>query len=129
MVSTMKPFLSLVLAITLAPAIAFADKELEDGGTHDCGADPVVNIVKAGGTYTLTGECTQVNVNGGTITGTFESVDELNVNGDKNKVTVTTLGAVNVNGVKNSVKWKKAKTGKKPKVATNGKGNSVAKIK
>ena len=82
MIRIMKPFLALVLGITLAPAITFADMELEDGGTHDCGTDPVVNIVKAGGTYTLTGECTQVNVNGSTITGTFGSVDELNVNGD-----------------------------------------------
>ncbi len=129
MVITMKPILALVVAIMLVPAIALADKEFEDSGTHDCGTDPVVNIVNGGGTYTLTGACTQVNVNGGTITGTFERVDELNVNGDKNKVTVTTLGAVNINGLKNSVKWKKATTGKKPKVATNGKGNSVVKVK
>lgn len=125
----MKPMLALVLAITLAPALALADKEFEDSGTHDCGTDPVVNIVNGGGTYTLTGACTQVNVNGSDVTVTADAVDELNVNGGKNKVTVTTLGAVHINGIKNKVSWKAAKTGKKPKAAVNGKGNAIAKIK
>ena len=124
----MKP-IALTLAILLAPSLALADKEFEDSGTHDCGTDPVVNIVNGGGTYTLTGACTQVNVNGSGITAMVEAVDELNINGGTNKITVTTLGAVNINGIKNKVSWKKAKTGKKPRAATNGKGNAIAKIK
>jgi len=124
----MKP-IALILALSLAPSLALADKDFEDSGTHDCGADPVVNIVNGGGTYTLTGACTQVNINGSDITATIEAADELNVNGGKNKITVTTLGAVNINGIKNKVSWKKAKTGKKPRAAVNGKGNAVAKVK
>jgi len=120
---------TLALILALIPAVAHADKDLEASGIHDCGTDAVVNIVNAGGTYTLTGTCTQVNINGGANTVTIDDVDELNLNGATNKITVTAVGAINVNGAKNSIKWKKAKAGKKPKVAVNGKGNSIAKIK
>lgn len=60
---------------------------------------------------------------------TIADVQTLNVNGATNKIVVTDIGAININGVKNKISWKKAKKGKKPAVATNGKGNAVAKIK
>lgn len=121
---------ALLFALVLAPTSALADVEFEDSATHDCGADPVVNISKGGGTYTFTGACKQVNVNGSDVTVTIETVDELNVNGTKNKITAAAVGAINVNGTKNSIKWKATTTGKKkPAVAVNGKGNAIAKIK
>lgn len=120
-------FLSLVL-----PATAFADKNLAeptDGDTWDCASDPVVNVNYGKGKFTFTGACTEVNVNGGNVKLTIASTETLNINGAKNVAAVTELGAVNINGASNKVTWKKAKTGKKPKVATNGRGNSITKVK
>lgn len=121
----------LVMLLLLAPNLALADKVYEDatGGSYDCGEDPVVNIETGGGTYTFTGACKQVNINGASVKLTVADVAELNINGASNAITATELGAVNINGAKNKVTWKKAKTGKKPAVATNGKGNSVARKK
>ena len=39
------------------------------------------------------------------------------------------LGAVNLNGTTNKITYKNAKTGKKPKVTSNGRGNAVTKMK
>ena len=122
---------SAVLLLVLAPLTAFADKNFQEGtgATYDCGEDPVVNVVHGGGTYTFTGACTEVNLNGGKLVVTIADVGTLNVNGASNKITLTEVGAININGAKNKVTWKKAKTGKKPAVATNGKGNAVTKVK
>ncbi|MBL0215947.1 MAG: DUF3060 domain-containing protein [Myxococcales bacterium] len=128
---TNKLALALTFALALVPTVALADKDFEDGtgATYDCAADPTVNISTGGGTYTFTGACKQINVNGGSVKITVAEVDELNVNGAGNTITADTVGAININGTKNKITWKKAKTGKKPAVATNGKGNSVAKAK
>ena len=111
---------------------ALADKNLEnpgDGTSWDCGSDPIVNINYDKGAFTITGACTELNVNGASVTVTAEDVATLNINGGKNKATVTSLGAVNINGASNRVTWKKPKTGKKPVAAVNGKGNAVVKAK
>lgn len=125
--------LALVSAFALAitPSLALADKDFlgTDGGSHDCTEDATVNINNGSGTYTLTGACKQVNLNGGKLTVSIADVDELNINGAGNTITVDAVGAIHINGAKNKVTWKKAKTGKKPGVMTNGKGNSVAKAK
>ncbi len=125
-------FKACMLVIALAPAVAYADKDLstpEDGTTWDCGTDPKVNVNYAEGSFTFTGTCEEVNVNGAKVTVKAENVDTLNVNGDKNKISTLILGAVNINGTSNKVTYKKAKTGKKPKVAAVGKGNGVTKVK
>ncbi len=125
-------FKTLLLVVLLAPATALADKDLtepSDGTTWDCATDPTVNISYDKGTFTFTGSCSEINVNGGEVKVTIADVATLNVNGAKNAVKVTELGAVNVNGASNKITWKKAKTGKKPKVATNGRGNSVTRTK
>jgi hypothetical protein len=120
-----------VLLLALTPTIALADKEFtgSDAATYDCAADPVINITAGDGTYTFTGACKQINLNAGKVKITVADVEELNINGASNTVTAVEVGAININGAKNKVTWKKAKTGKKPKVASNGVGNSVSKAK
>ena len=121
--------------ITLAlllPAVAFADKDLAeptDGTTWDCGSDPIVNVNYDGGLFTFTGTCTEINVNGASVKIKAENVDTLNVNGSKNVISTIVLGAANINGTSNKVTYKKAKTGKKPKVAAVGRRNGVTKVK
>jgi hypothetical protein len=121
------------LVLVAAPSLALADKDLstaEDGTSADCSADPKVNINYGGGTFTLTGACTEVNVNGDSVKLTLDSVETLNVNGAKNVVKTTSLGATNINGAGNKVTYKKVLgKGKKPKVASVGKGNAVTKVK
>jgi hypothetical protein len=122
---------AVVLVLAVAPLTAFADKNFEagTGATYDCSEDPVVNIIHGDATYTLTGACTEVNLNGSKLVVAIADVATLNLNGTTNKITLTEVGTININGAKNKVTWKKAKKGKKPVVATNGKGNAVAKVK
>ena len=121
----------IALLLALVPATAFADKIYDDdkGGAWDCASDPVVDINAGKGTYTFTGACTEVNLNGADVTLTAESIDAINVNGASNTVVVGTAGAINVTGDKNKVTWAKAKTGTKPKVAVVGTRNNIAKAK
>lgn len=123
--------LALVFCLTLTPTLAFADKEFTEstGATYDCAEDPTVNINNGSGTFVFTGACKEINVNGSKLVVTVADVEELNVNGASNAVTADVIGAIHINGAKNKVTWKKAKTGKKPSVQTNGKGNSVGKAK
>lgn len=122
---------ALISMLVLLPATALADKDFTEGtgGTWDCAQDATVNINHGGGTFTITGACEAINLNGGSNKLTIESVDALNVNGAKNAITAGTLGSVNVVGAKNKIGWKKAKTGKKPSANVVGAGNSVYKIK
>ena len=119
------------LPLAIAPNVALADKEFvdSDGATYDCAEDPTVNISNGSGTFTFTGPCKEINVNGSKLTVTVSDVDELNVNGASNAVTAELIGAIHINGAKNKVTWKKAKAGKKPSVQSNGRGNAVAKAK
>jgi hypothetical protein len=129
--SMIKPLL-LVLALVLVPTTSFADKDLAeagDGDHWDCANDPVVNISYSGGTFMFTGACDEININGSSIKATIADTKTLNLNGAKNAITLAEVGEININGASNKVTWKKAKTGKRPVVATNGKGNSVAKGK
>ena len=88
----------------------------------------VVQIINtSGGTYTFTGACTTINLNGSSTTVKIEKVDELNINGAKNTVKVDVVGTVNVNGSSNHVIWKKAKTGDAPAANVVGTGNKVGK--
>lgn len=123
--------LLVVSSIALVPSLARADKDFTDGtgGTHDCAQDSSVNIVHDGGSYTLTGECSQVNISGSNVRITIADVESLSINGTGNVVQATVVGAIQINGTKNSVRWKTPKTGRRPKVATNGSRNSVSKSK
>lgn len=120
--------LVLISSLSLLASPAHADKDFMSGtgATYDCGEDGSVNIVHDGGTYTLTGECTQVNVEGSNVHITVADVESLAINGNGNVVRAATVGTILINGDQNTVHWRSAKTGRRPTVATNGEGNSVA---
>ncbi len=101
------------LAPVLASTTGHADKAFTKGkgAAWDCARDPVVNINHGSGTYTFTGKCTTININGGENKLTIESVDTLNVNGGKNTVTIGTADTINVMGSDNKVTYKTAKSG------------------
>ena len=127
----MKTGIALLLAIAvLAPMTARADKMFNKakGTAWDCTKDPVDNINHRGWTYTFTGKCATINVNGGENKLTIESVDTINVNGGENTVSIGAAGTINVNGSDNKVTYKTAKSGK---VTTHslGAGNTVEQAK
>jgi hypothetical protein len=119
-----------VLCSLLAAPAVHADKNYLSGkgGSWDCGKDPVVNINHGSGTFTFTGACKQINLNGGSTKLTVASADEINVSGGSNTVTIDEVGTLNVNGANNTVTWKKAKSGSKPTISVNGVGNSVSQV-
>src|SRR5215475_1259221 len=100
--------------LVVAPALAYADKNLDKDGAWDCKKDPVVFIGNGAGKYTFKGPCTKISVGGGENTLTIESVDVLDVGGGENRITVGTVGTIDVGGADNTIVWKKAKTGDKP---------------
>lgn len=124
----MKTGIALLIAIApmIAPITARADKVFIKGkGTNwDCAREPVVTINHGEGTYTFTGKCTTINVNGGDNKLTIESVDTINVNGGDNTVVIGTADKINVNGSDNKVTYKTAKSGKVTARSLGG-GNTV----
>jgi hypothetical protein len=128
----MKTGIALLIAIApvLAPMTAGADKLFNKGkGTAwDCTKDPVVNINHGGGTYTFTGKCRTINVNGGDNKLTIESVDTINVNGGDNTVAIGTVDTINVNGSNNKLTYRTAKSGKATTRSPGG-DNTVEQVK
>jgi len=128
----MKTGIALLIALApmIAPMTARADKLYNKGkgATWDCAKDPVVNINHGEGTYTFTGKCKTINVNGGDNKLTIESVDTINVNGGDNTVAIGTADTINVNGSDNKVTYKTAKSGKVTARAPGG-GNTVEQVK
>jgi hypothetical protein len=130
------PSIVMTVFVLLGSSAALADKDFMDvseGATWDCASDPKVNINYSAADFTLSGACVEVNLNGSKLKvsagdGATLDIDTLNVNGAKNAVKTNILGAVNINGASNKVTYKKPKTGKKPKVANNGKSNAVTKV-
>lgn len=123
--------LILVSTVALVPSLARADKDFAGGAgaTYDCGEDGTVNILHNGGTYVITGECSQINIEGNDVRLTVADVDQLALNGTGNTVKAGAVGTILINGDKNSVRWSRAKSGRKPTVAANGNGNTITKNK
>ena len=123
--------LILVSTVALVPSLARADKDFAGGpgATYDCGEDSTVNILHNGGTYVLTGECSQINIEGNNVRITVADVDQLAINGTGNTIKAAEVGTILINGDKNSVRWSRAKSGRKPTVAANGNGNTITKNK
>ena len=128
----MKTGIALLIAIApmIAPLTARADKQFTEGkGTRwDCAKDPVAHINHGEGTYTFTGKCKTINVNGGDNKLTIESVDTINVNGGDNTVAIGTADKINVNGSGNKVTYKTAKSGKVT-ARSPGSGSTVEQAK
>ena len=117
------------LLLVLTPALASADKTFTKSAKWDCTKDATVSINHGGGSYTFTGACKVINVNGGGVKLTIESVDTLNINGGGSTATVGTADVVNINGAGNKLTWKKAKSGDKPQVNIMGAANKVDQAK
>jgi hypothetical protein len=110
-----------VLAIALAPLTAVADKSfVGENAAWDCSKDPVVNITRGSGSYTFTGKCTTIAIQGGDNKLTIESVDSLKIVGGGNQIAVDTIDTIKIVGAGNKLTWKKAKSGAKPKVSAVG---------
>lgn len=119
----------IVCGLLAVPAIASADKTFMSGGSHDCATDPVVNINTGNGTFTLTGACKTVSVNGADNKLTIASVGTLNINGSGNTADTEELGAANATGSNNKVTYQKAQKGSKPGWRAVGTGHSLTKAK
>ena len=121
----------ITLVLVLAPALASADKSFSKGTgeTWDCSQDPVVRISTNKGTFGLLGECKSVSVSGNKNAVSIASVTKLSVSGSDNVVEVDEAGAISASGIRNAVKWKKAKTGDKPKISKSGSGVHVDQAK
>lgn len=124
----MRSALVALLALLPAPALAEHSYRSEKGVTHDCAAEPEVAINDGGGTYTLTGPCTRLVVNGGTNTIKAESVVKILLTGAKNTIEVEAVDRIAVNGNDNSVTYKRGINGK-PKVSALGGNNKLNQVK
>jgi hypothetical protein len=112
--------------VALAPGAAAADKSFTagKGATWDCGQDAVVSVSTSNGTYSFTGACKDVRIDGSGLTVSIDSVDKLAINGARNTVTVTTLGDIVVAGGKNTVSYATSIKGA-PGIRNLGRDNTI----
>ncbi|HWU89305.1 MAG TPA: DUF3060 domain-containing protein [Kofleriaceae bacterium] len=122
---------SVLVAVLLAlPAAAAADRVYTDkAAAHDCAKEPNVSINTGEGTFTFTGPCEKIGINGGKNKVTIESVKKLVVNGSKNIVDVDAADKIGVNGADNTINYKRGVTEKTPKVGAIGANNKLNPIK
>lgn len=122
---------ALIAALPVAlPASALADRSYnaEKTVTHDCSKEPAVSVNVAGGTYTFTGPCTRVSINGSDNKIKLDSVEKLAVNGSKNTVDVDAVDKLAVTGSDNTVSYKRGVSGK-PKATSLGANNKLNQVK
>lgn len=107
----------LISIILVAPSAAFADKAI------DCAKQPETTINDPGGTYTFTGACKKITVNGASNKLKIESVAKLSVTGAKNTLDVGTAETIDVSGAMNTLSYKAAK------IHATGMGNKITQTK
>lgn len=121
---------ALVTSLLLIPNLALADLAIhgDKSGTIDCTKDPEVSIHSGEGTFTFTGTCDKIAVNGGNNKLTIENVKKLAVVGAGNTIDIGGADKIAVTGSGNTVTYKGTVTGKgKTNVAAIGTGNSIKK--
>ena len=121
---------ALVACLLLLPSLAAADRviDADKSGAIDCAKDPEIVINKAGGTFTFTGTCDKIAVNGATNKLTIENVKHIAIVGASNTVDINGADKIAVTGSNNTITYKTAVNGKgKPKVASIGTGNKITK--
>src|SRR5690349_859710 len=101
----MNRLVALIVAFT--PAIALAGKSYNEGSgdSYDCKSDPTVSININNGTFTFTGACQTISVNGNNNTIAIESVKTLSVNGNGSTITVAAVTTISSNGNDNKVSY------------------------
>ena len=126
----MKRFVGLLFAASLIPASALADAVYTtNSANHDCAKEPNAVINHGGGTYTFTGTCEKITVNGGENKVTIDGVKKLSITGSGNTVNVNAAEKINVTGSDNTVNYKKGIDSPKPKVGSLGQGNKINQVK
>ena len=123
--------IALAALLIALPLTAAADRSYnaEKTVTHDCAKEPAVSVNVAGGTYTFTGPCTKISINGSDNKFKIDSVEKLAINGSKNAVDVDAADKIAVTGSENTVNYKRGVTAKAPKVASLGAGNKLNQVK
>lgn len=116
--------LALGLVIACTPALAFAGKTYNDGsgGTWDCSKDPAITINIDKGTFTFTGTCGTISVNGNGNTITVAGTKMIVLNGNSNTATLAAVQTIQANGNSNTVTYAKDA---KPKVQALGSSNKI----
>jgi hypothetical protein len=100
------------------------------GATHDCGKERNVAVNGSGGTFTFTGTCERVSLNGDGNKAAIEATKTMAVNGAKNLVEIGAVDRVNVSGSENTVTYRKGLPGASPYAATaSGNNNSITQAK
>ena len=121
-----------IAALLLVPSLALAERDYNDADakvTHDCANEPSVTINASGGTYTFTGKCSKIVVNGASVKLGVASVEKIAINGASNRVDLGAAGKISVTGSSNEVTWKTGLSGAKPKVSSVGTGNKISQSK
>ena len=120
----------LIALLALVPATALADRSYnsEQDVTHDCAKDSKVSVNVSSGTYTFTGKCEKISINGAGNKVKVESVEKISINGSKNTVDVDAVDKLAVTGSDNTITYKRGVNGK-PKVASTGANNKLTLVK
>jgi hypothetical protein len=119
-----------LVVLLLVPSLSFAERSIhgDKKATIDCSKDPEVSIHSGEGTFTVTGACDKITVNGGNNTLTIENVKKLAIVGAGNTVEVDKTDKISVTGAGNKVTYKGTVKGTgKPTVATIGSDNKITK--
>ena len=120
----------LIALIALLPTTALADRSYnsERNVTHDCAKDSKASVNVSGGTFTFTGPCDKISINGSLNTIKVASAAKLAINGSKNTADIDAIDKLSVTGSENTVTYKRGVSGK-PKVASLGTNNKITLIK
>lgn len=122
--------LTLLLTAALTLAACGGDDRTYSGvanATHDCGNEKKVAVNGNGGTFTVTGPCERVSLNGDNNKVTIASTKAVAVSGAGNIVAIGAVDRVSVSGSDNHVTWRKGLPGESPYAATaRGNNNTIA---
>jgi len=100
------------------------------GKVIDCAKTPSFSYQDNEGTFTFTGTCEKISINGNENKLTIDSVKMLLIQGNENTATVNGVDTISTPGNRNTVSYKKAVTANaKTKVANPGTDNKVQLVK
>lgn len=116
-----------VVATVALPLTAAADRSYTASATHDCAAEREVSINASGATFTFTGTCDKISVNGSSNKIVVAAVKKIAVNGSKNVADVGATDKIAVNGSENVVTYGKGLSTANPAIGGVGAKNSVTK--
>lgn len=110
----------------LASRAAGADKSFTASATHDCTKDREVSINASSGTFTFTGACDKISINGHSNKIVVASVKKIAFNGSRNVADIGAADRISLNGSENTVTYGKGLSSGKPKIGGVGAKNTVA---